>query len=1662
MKPHMTRARLGALAAATVVATSLGSTSLAATLHWQVAGTTNNWSTAPADTNWFIDAGTTLSPWADANVANFNAATGEAVTIVGTVTPGSITADNAGSWTLNGGGLIAGAGSITKDGAGTFTLANTAANTFGGGVTVNTGTLAIGTGGTGANTATVSALGTGTATINAAGTLKLWIQNSTAFTIANPISINGGSILNEDGNHTLSGAIAVGPNGANLRSKWNGKNLTATGVLSGDGGVTVTRSTDGGGHTDSSVVLTNSNTYTGNTTVNSAVLQLGNNNATDKGTTGVIRGTLTVNSPGAVTLGFTNALGYGAGLKVNTFNINGATVNHSANGDSGWGVTYNMTGGLMQTTPTGTGRFAFGGGTSVNTVASNTPSQINGSIFMRDGNPGNTIPLSVAEGGAPYDLAINANVTIGGNGANVGFTKTGPGTLLLNGANTYSGATNVNEGNVVLGPSGSLAASAVNVAGNAGFHVDAANRTVNALAVANNSTLGAMAAPGTTTTLTGVFNRGTGTFTVTPILGGAATNGVYDLVTAGSITGSGTPVVNFNGLYGPSRATGSVAINGNKLQLTLTTPVAGLVWNNASLGGAATGTWDLNASTNFNNGGANDVFKAFDAVTLDDSLLPGTAKTLNLAGTLAPSVLTANNSNGNYTLNASVANGGLLAGGGTLVKSGTAELILGGNMSYAMTGGITANAGTLNLGAKTLPGQNRLTLAGGTVSNGTLPVTTAVDLQQGTISAVLTGAAPVTKSTAGTAILSGNNTMIGAVTVNEGVLQVGAGGTTGSLGSSAVTINTGGTVNYKRSDNPVGAIANAFSGTGTLIFEGTGTNLQGGYGTISGNNSGFSGTIRSINSRIAIDNVNDIGTSTLISGTNGQFWVTGATHANSFRISGNGWLETNGPYGAIRIAGGTISGPVTLEGDSRITTQGGNGTISGVIGETGAARNLEIGIAGGSSNLTLSGVNTYTGATTLSNATLNLRGSLASSAVNVGAASTIQGNGSIAGSLSFAAGATNLGVNLGLPGTLTVTGAANVNGGTTTVTVLPNPSVAPGGSVPLLNYGSTNATAANFALANPTNFRQAVFTVGANTLSLNLGSKALTWSGTGGLTWDIATTANWLDSTPAASPYYQGDVVTFTDAAGVANANVTIGGTTAAPLTPATVTVNNSAAVPYTFGGAGSVGGGASFLKQGTGDLNFNASMVYTGGTVIDGGRIIADGNNAVNRQVAGGIVTINNTGTFEVRGVNALPNSTNSINPTVNAGGTLRVVTGTSAATSPTIGSHAHLGNITLNGGTVDLTYSALGTGTTYNGESFQLNGNVTVGGSTVSKIQSTEAAALQGIALAANRTFAVANATGNADTDLLITAEVENSDSDNGALTKTGAGTLELAAANSYSGGTTVNEGTLVISNGTGNGSATGTGAVTIATGTTLAGNGGATGAVSVAGTITPGPGAGVILTGAFTLSGTYNCDIDGDVSDTIVATGNVNFTGSTLNVTQLNAPTAPDFVIASWTGTRTGTFQTVTGLPAGMSVIYDDDAKLALIGTATGFQSWVNGFPGLSNYGENGDPDSDGISNLLEYILGGNPGIGNPLILPTQVLTATNLEFSFKRTDLSEGDTDQIVQWSTDLETWNDVLIGATSSGSVAITENGAGDDDVKVTIPRAANTKIFARLMGVDTN
>lgn len=148
---------------------------------------------------------------------------------------------------------------------------------------------------------------------------------------------------------------------------------------------------------------------------------------------------------------------------------------------------------------------------------------------------------------------------------------------------------------------------------------------------------------------------------------------------------------------------------------------------------------------------------------------------------------------------------------------------------------------------------------------------------------------------------------------------------------------------------------------------------------------------------------------------------------------------------------------------------------------------------------------------------------------------------------------------------------------------------------------------------------------------------------------------------------------------------------------------------------------------------------------------------------------------------------------------------------------------------------------------------------------------------------------------------------------LAKRGSGTLTITAAQTFSGGLVVSNGTVFVENTTGSG--TGSGAVTVYDGT-LAGNGIISGAVSVesAADLSPGLSVGKLtINNTLTLAGNTVIEVDkaNSTNDVIVAT-TVNY-GGTLTVTDLSGGlVAGDSFTIVTAGSHTGDFTSIVGSP------------------------------------------------------------------------------------------------------------------------------------------------------
>jgi len=107
---------------------------------------------------------------------------------------------------------------------------------------------------------------------------------------------------------------------------------------------------------------------------------------------------------------------------------------------------------------------------------------------------------------------------------------------------------------------------------------------------------------------------------------------------------------------------------------------------------------------------------------------------------------------------------------------------------------------------------------------------------------------------------------------------------------------------------------------------------------------------------------------------------------------------------------------------------------------------------------------------------------------------------------------------------------------------------------------------------------------------------------------------------------------------------------------------------------------------------------------------------------------------------------------------------------------------------------------------------------------------------------------------------------------------------------------------------------------------------------------------------------------------------------------------------------------------------------------------------------DPDNDGITNGMEFVLGGEPNPANPgsnsrAVLPTLVKSGGNIVFAFSRADAAAY-LNPVVEFSTTL-TGSWTTASDPANATIVVTP-GTPSDTVTVTIPVSANAKTFARL------
>ena len=620
---------------------------------------------------------------------------------------------------------------------------------------------------------------------------------------------------------------------------------------------------------------------------------------------------------------------------------------------------------------------------------------------------------------------------------------------------------------------------------------------------------------------------------------------------------------------------------------------------------------------------------------------------ITVAGVISgAAALTINSTTANFNnpwifTKANTFSGALTIAAGTL-RQGAANVIPSGSGkgTFAVALGATFDLGGFNCSV------DGLGTSAGTIDNatgaGTPTLTIGNNNGGGTHSGVIkntTGTLALAKVGTGQVSLTGVNTYSGITTISGGKLQINAdsrlGAAPGSFVANQVTLNNGGigvglrvngntTFSANRGITVVGnggsveattsvtaKYPGAITGAGNFASgggytAGYGTNLLSGANTYSGTTTIVAGILR-----LGASGTLPYGTPLTIGADNN----TGGGAA----LDMSGFTQTIGPLASSTGFGGTGTDTPTivLNGDLTVLQTNINTIFAGNI--VGSGGNF---IISGNAALTLSGVNTYSGATTISSGELlgATGGSCASSTVTVadgatnGVSVTDNTKQWTCGSVTYNSGAPALDFNFGYsvaPSTsvapLNISGDVTFNA-TPTVTIEAGSFPAGTGTYPLMTWsGSQLGTAPVPTTVTLPPHVSGSLSVSGNTLYLNVtaSTQPLRWTGATDSNWDINVPAdlNWDNSTPS-STYYQettlpGDAVIFDETYIHASQNIALN----TIVTPASVTVSNSA-YNYTIGGTGGIAGSTSLTKMGSGTLTLNFANTYTGGTTIAGGTL--------------------------------------------------------------------------------------------------------------------------------------------------------------------------------------------------------------------------------------------------------------------------------------------------------------------------------------------------------------------------------------------------------------------------------------------------------------------------
>ncbi|EAA9321106.1 autotransporter outer membrane beta-barrel domain-containing protein [Salmonella enterica] len=1058
---------------------------------------------------------------------------------------------------------------------------------------------------------------------------------------------------------------------------------------------------------------------------------------------------------------------------------------------------------------------------------------------------------------ADADDSFTVNTVLEDVDANSGWdgqslTKTGAGTLILNAENTYTGGTTISDGTLIANNVEALGTG--NVTDNATLELNTGGDFDNAISGSGqvvksgdetltlsgaNSYTGGTIISGGTLVATNVEALGTGDVTDNAVLE-LNTGGTFDNVISGSgqVVKSGDDALT---LSGSNTYTGGTTISGGTLVATNVEALgSGDVTDDATL--------ELNTGGDFANniGGTGSVVKSGDKTLTLSGANSYTGGTTISGGTLVANNVEALGSgdvtdNATLELNTSGTFDNAISGSGQVVKSGDKTLTFSGANSYS--GATTISGGTLiathvnalgtgaidNRASLLLDASGQFTVTDLTTESGgnteigagsTLQATTltqksdstlTINLNSNTVDPVIHAASQV--SLAGTLDITGvgdvldsdpastddldtftliasDKTIAGDfekltvagmdadladfITVDGRIDDTGkqyelTTALTWYADRDDAVTDAHGTFNLTNADGSfavntvlenVDATLDPASATGwdgtSLIKQGAGTLILNAENTYTGGTTISGGTL-------VATNVDALGSGDVTDNATLEL-NTGGTFDNA--ISGSGQVDKSGDKmltlsGANSYSGGTLisdgtlvasnvealgTGDVTNDAVLELNT---DGTFDNVISGSGQV------VKSGDETLTLSGSNTYTGGTLISGGTLvasNVE-ALGSGDVTNNAVLELNTGGDFTNNISGSGQVVKSGdETLTLSGANSYTGGTTISGGTLIAS-----------NVEALGTGDVTDNA-TLEMNTGGDFSN---NIGGTGSVVKSGDKTLTLSGTNTYTGGTTISGGTL-------------VATSVDALGSGD-------------------VTDNAVLELNTGGTfdNVISGSGQVVKSGDGTLTLSGSNTYTGGTTISGGTLVATNVDAL------GSGDVTDDATLELNTGGTFDNAISGSGQVVKSGDKMLTLSGANSYTDGTL----------ISGGTLVATnLEALGTGDVTNNATLELN----TGGDFTNNISGSGQVVKSGdetLTLSGSNTYTggtlissgtlvatgvealgSGDVTDNATLELSTGGDFDNAISGSGQVVKSGDKTLTLSGSNTYTGGTTINDGTLV----------------------------------------------------------------------------------------------------------------------------------------------------------------------------------------------------------------------------------------------------------------------------